>query len=515
MSNPRPVVLCVLDGWGLRSRRDNNAIALADTPVWDGLMARYPHAQLEASEGFVGLPAGQMGNSEVGHMTLGSGRVVMQDLPRIDAAVAGDTVRTLPAFRKFAAALKASGGTAHLLGLMSPGGVHSHQDQIAHLANILADAGIPVVVHALLDGRDTPPSSAAGYLAAFQAAAPRAVIGTVIGRFYAMDRDKNWDRVSQAYAAIVAGTGEAAPDARTAVERAEARGETDEFVRATVIAGYAGMRDGDGLVSANFRADRIREILSALLEPGFDGFSRNRVVSLAAAVGMTSYSAALDNRLETLFPSESIENVMGKVVSTAHKKQLRIAETEKYAHVTFFFNGGEEAVFPGEERILVPSPKVATYDLQPEMSAPAVTDKLVAAIASGQFDFIVVNYANTDMVGHTGDLNAAILAVQAVDACLGRLVAAVRSAGGMMLVTADHGNAEMMVDEDNGGAYTAHTTNPVPIVVVGDAVPVSGIRNGGLGDVAPTLLDLMGMGQPSEMTGNSLIERAGEARAAE
>ncbi|MEX2618219.1 MAG: 2,3-bisphosphoglycerate-independent phosphoglycerate mutase [Alphaproteobacteria bacterium] len=514
MSVPRPVVLCVLDGWGIRSRRDNNAIALANTPVWDELMAQYPHAQLEASEGFVGLPSGQMGNSEVGHMTLGSGRIVLQDLPRIDAAIADDTVRTLPAFRKFAAALKASGGKAHLLGLMSPGGVHSHQDQIAHLANILADAGIPVVVHALLDGRDTPPSSAAGYLADFQAAAPRAVIGTVTGRYYAMDRDGNWDRVSQAYAAIMSGSGEAAADVRAAIEQAQARGETDEFVRATVIDGYDGMRDGDGVVSANFRADRIREILSALLEPDFDGFARSQIVSVAAAVGMTSYSATLDNRLETLFPAESIENVIGKVVSAAHKKQLRIAETEKYAHVTFFFNGGEEAVFPGEERILVPSPKVATYDLQPEMSAPAVTDRLVAAIASGQFDFIVVNYANTDMVGHTGDLNAAIQAVQAVDACLGRLVAAVRSADGMMLVTADHGNAELMVDEDDGGAYTAHTTNPVPILVVGDAVSVSCVRNGGLGDVAPTLLDLMAVRQPPEMTGNSLIKRTGEARAA-
>ena len=478
-------------------------------------MAQYPHAQLEASEGFVGLPSGQMGNSEVGHMTLGSGRIVLQDLPRIDAAVADDSVRALPAFRKFVASLKASGGTAHLLGLMSPGGVHSHQNQIAHLANILADAGIPVVVHALLDGRDTPPSSAADYMADFQAAAPRALIGTVIGRFYAMDRDKNWDRVSEAYSAIMSGTGGSAPDAHTAIEAAEARGETDEFVRATVIDGYTGMRDGDGLISANFRADRIREILSALLDPGFDGFSRKQTVSLAAAIGMTSYSTDLDTHLETLFPSESIENVLGKVVSAAHKKQLRIAETEKYAHVTFFFNGGEEAVFPGEERILVPSPKVATYDLQPEMSAPAVTDKLVAAIASGQFELIVVNYANTDMVGHTGDLNAAIQAVQAVDTCLGRLTEAVRSAGGMMLVTADHGNAEMMVDDESGEAYTAHTTNPVPIIVFGDAVSVAGIRNGGLGDVAPTLLDLMAIAQPKEMTGHSLIKRAGEARAAE
>jgi 2,3-bisphosphoglycerate-independent phosphoglycerate mutase len=515
VNTPRPVVLCVLDGWGKRSRRDNNAIALADTPVWDQLMARYPHAELQASEGFVGLPSGQMGNSEVGHMTLGSGRVVLQDLPRIDKAVAEGAIAGLPAFRKFVAAMKDSGGTAHLLGLMSPGGVHSHQDHMAHLANMLADSGVPVVVHALLDGRDTPPSSADGYLARFQAAAPRAVIGTVIGRFFAMDRDKRWDRVEQAYAAMVSGTGETANDARAAVAQAAQRGETDEFVKPTVIAGYAGMRDGDGILSANFRADRIREILTAMLDPAFDGFARDRTVSFAAAVGMASYSTALDRFLDTLFPAESIENVMGAVVAAADKKQLRIAETEKYAHVTFFFNGGEETEFPGEERILVPSPKVATYDLQPEMSAPEVTDKLVAAVESGRFDLIIVNYANTDMVGHTGDLDAAIRAVEAVDSCLGRLESAVRAAGGMMLVTADHGNAEQMVDEETGEAHTAHTTNPVPIIVVGEAVPVAGIGNGGLGDVAPTLLDLMSIAQPPEMTGHSLIRRAGEARAAE
>ena len=515
MKPPRPVVLCVLDGWGQRSRRENNAIALAETPVWDRAMANCPHARLEASEGFVGLPSGQMGNSEVGHMTLGSGRIVQQDLPRIDTAVAENAIADLPACRKFISTMKSTGGTAHLIGLMSPGGVHSHQEHIAHLANLLADAGVPVVVHALLDGRDTPPSSAGDYLAAFQAAAPRAVIGTVIGRFYALDRDKRWDRVSRAYAAMVSGAGETAADAQAAVTQAAARGETDEFVLPTAIAGYAGMRDGDGILSANFRADRIREILSAFLDPEFDGFEREKTVSFSAAVGMTSYSTALDKFLDILFPAQTISNVMGKVVADAGKKQLRIAETEKYAHVTFFFNGGEETEFPGEERILVPSPKVATYDMQPEMSAGEVTERLVGAIESGVFDLIVVNYANTDMVGHTGDLQAAIQAVEAVDGCLGRLESAVLAAGGMMLVTADHGNAETMLDEASGEAHTAHTTNPVPVVVIGDGVSVSGIQNGGLGDVAPTLLDLMSIAQPAEMTGHSLITRAGEARAAE
>jgi 2,3-bisphosphoglycerate-independent phosphoglycerate mutase len=515
VKTPRPVVLCILDGWGERQARDNNALALADTPVWDRLMAACPHARLEASEGHVGLPAGQMGNSEVGHMTLGSGRIVRQDLSRIDAAVASNAIAGLPAFRNFVARLKDSGGAAHLLGLMSPGGVHSHQDHMAHLANALLDAEIEVVVHALLDGRDTPPTSADGYLAAFQDAAPRARIGTVIGRFHAMDRDRRWERVADAYAMLVTGDGETAPNARAAVAQALARGETDEFTRPTAIAGHAGMQDGDGLLAANFRADRMREILAALLDPEFDGFAREKRVRFAAALGMTSYSHALDPFLETLFSKPPVEDTLGAVVAAANMTQLRIAETEKYAHVTFFFNGGEEREFPGETRILVPSPKVATYDQQPEMSAPAVTDRLVAAIADDEFDFIVVNYANTDMVGHTGNLAAAMRAAEAVDHCLGRLEEAVRLAGGMMIVTADHGNAETMIDADTGAAHTAHTTNPVPIVLVGDAVRVGALADGGLADIAPTVLDLLALAPPAAMTGQSLIRRAGEARAAE
>jgi len=515
VKTPHPVVLCILDGWGERQARDDNAIALAETPVWDRLMATCPKGLLDASEGHVGLPAGQMGNSEVGHMTLGAGRIVPQDLPRIDEAVASDAIATLPAFEKFVARLKASGGTAHLLGLMSPGGVHSHQDHIAYLANALLKAGIPVFVHALLDGRDTPPSSADGYLAAFQDAAPLARIGTVIGRFHAMDRDRRWERVASAYAMLVTGAGAAAPDARAAVAQALSRGETDEFVQPTVIGGYAGMRDGDGFIVANFRADRVREILAALLDPGFADFARDARIRFAAALGMTSYSTALDSFLDTLFPKQPVEDTLGAVVAAAKLTQLRIAETEKYAHVTFFLNGGEEREFPGETRILVPSPKVATYDLQPEMSAAEVTDRLVAAIADGGFDLIVVNYANTDMVGHTGNLAAAIRAVAAVDGCLGRVEEAVRLAGGMMIVTADHGNVETMTDAGSGDAHTAHTTNPVPVVLVGDAVRIARLADGGLADVAPTVLDLLGLTQPAAMTGQSLIARAGEARAAE
>ncbi len=511
----RPVILCVLDGWGERAERADNAVALAQTPNWDRFAETYPHAHLDASEEQVGLPAGQMGNSEVGHMNLGAGRPVLQDLPRIDTAIKEGTVADIAALQEFVVALKRSSGTAHLLGLMSPGGVHSHQDHIVYLTHFLADEGIPVTVHAFLDGRDTPPRSALDYLAAFQGAAPRARIGTVSGRYFAMDRDKNWDRVRLAYAAVADGEGAAAADALGVIRDAYDRDESDEFVRPSVIAGYDGMRDGDGLLVANFRADRIREILTALLDSDFSEFVGRNPRRFAAAAGMTSYSDALDRHLSTLFPSLPVENVLGHVVSAANLRQLRIAETEKYAHVTFFFNGGEEREFEGEDRILIPSPKVVTYDLQPEMSAPELTDRLVAEIEGGTYDFIVVNFANTDMVGHTGVLGAAISAVEAVDRCLGRLEAVVRAAGGAMILTADHGNAEMMTDAGTGQPHTAHTMNMVPVFVVGDAVGVQALREGRLADIAPTVLDLLNSPQPAEMTGQSLIVRYGEARAAE
>jgi 2,3-bisphosphoglycerate-independent phosphoglycerate mutase len=514
---PRPVVLCVLDGWGYRKEREDNAIALARTPVWDRLMAECPHALLDASAGAVGLPDGQMGNSEVGHMNIGAGRIVLQELPKISKAAAGGALAKNKVLRAFIDALKASGGTAHLMGLVSPGGVHSHQEHIAALARIIAAAGVTVAVHAFLDGRDTPPRSARGYLEDLlteidDTAAP-VFVATVTGRYYAMDRDKRWERIELAYDALVSAEGERAPDALAAVDDAYARGESDEFVRPTVIAGFGGMADGDGLLMANFRADRARQILTALTDPDFDGFTRARVVDFAARAGLVQYSEALNERMTALFPAESLPGTIGEVVAKAGLKQLRIAETEKYAHVTFFLNGGEEREFKGEDRILVPSPKVATYDLQPEMSAYEVTDKLVEAIGRGRYDLIVVNYANTDMVGHTGDLAAAIKAVEAVDACLGRLDAAVRAAGGALLITSDHGNAELMRDAANGQPHTAHTTRLVPVVVSSAAAQVPALKNGRLCDVAPTLLALMRLPQPKEMTGGSLIAASGAALA--
>ena len=513
MSDRRPIVLCVLDGWGERRERDDNAIAQANTPVWDRLVATEPHARLDASEGHVGLPRGQMGNSEVGHMNLGAGRVVMQELPRIDAAIADGSLARNPRLLAFIDALRANGGTAHLLGLLSPGGVHSHQSHIAALARILREAGIPVAVHALLDGRDTPPRSALDYMRTFLADAPGSTVATVTGRYFAMDRDKRWDRVGRGYAVLVDGAGERATDPLAAIDAAYARGESDEFVQPTAIGEYTGMADGDGLLMANFRADRAREILTALVDPTFDGFDRARTVRFAATVGMVEYSSALAPIVAALFPPQALHDVIGEVIAKAGRRQLRIAETEKYAHVTFFFNGGEEQVFEGEERILVPSPKVATYDLQPEMSAPVVTDRLVEAIGSGRFDFILVNYANTDMVGHTGNLAAAVKAVEAVDACLGRLEAAVRDAGGTMLITADHGNAEQMRDVSTGQAHTAHTLNLVPLLVVNGGTGIQAVQDGCLADIAPTVLELMDLPRPAAMTGHSLIVRRHAHRA--
>jgi 2,3-bisphosphoglycerate-independent phosphoglycerate mutase len=512
-SRPRPVVLCILDGWGCRADRDDNSIFLANTPNWDRFMRESPHSLIQASELFVGLPSGQMGNSEVGHMNLGAGRVVMQDLPRIDQAIADGSLARSPELAAFIAKLKASGGTAHLMGLLSPGGVHSHQDHMAALARLLAEAGVPVAVHAFLDGRDTPPRSALEYLdkfAADTAAYSGVRIATVSGRYYAMDRDKRWDRVEKAYRALVVAEGATAPDARTAVTQSYAADKNDEFVLPTVIDGYRGMADGDGLLMANFRADRAREMLAALLDPEFDGFARPRSVRFAAALGMVEYSTELNRFLAALFPPEDLRDTFGEVVSRAGLTQLRIAETEKYAHVTFFFNGGRETEFPGESRILVPSPRVATYDLQPEMSAPEVTVKLVEAIDQGRFDAIVVNFANTDMVGHTGDLRAAVAAVEAVDHCLGRLADAVRRTGGTLLITADHGNAEMMRDPATGQPHTAHTLNPVPLVLVNPPAGVTGLASGRLADVAPTLLSLLDLAQPAAMTGRSLLLRAAE-----
>ena len=505
MQRRRPVMLVILDGWGWREDPADNAIRQAKTPAFDRLWQNGPHGFLHTCGEDVGLPDGQMGNSEVGHLNIGAGRVVMQDLPRIGKAIASGEIARAPAPRNLIAKLKASGGTCHLLGLVSPGGVHSHQDHAAALAKILTDAGVPVLVHALTDGRDTPPQSSAADIKRLIAALPPSVrIATVCGRYFAMDRDKRWDRVEKAYNAIVAADAPRFPDAPAVVADAYANKKFDEFIVPAVVGDYAGMKDGDGVLCFNFRADRVREILGAMLDPDFAGFKRQRIVRFAAAVGMTQYSDELDKLMATIFPPQTLKNILGEVAAEAGRTQLRMAETEKYAHVTYFLNGGREEPFSGEDRIMVPSPKVATYDLQPEMSAPELTDKAVAAIASGKYDLIVLNFANPDMVGHTGSLPAAIKAVETVDAGLGRIAQAIEKSGGALLVTADHGNCEMMRDPQTGGPHTAHTTNPVPLLLVG-ARNRALVAEGRLADIAPTLLELMELPKPKEMTGVSLL----------
>ncbi|MEL6426507.1 MAG: 2,3-bisphosphoglycerate-independent phosphoglycerate mutase [Pseudomonadota bacterium] len=501
---PRPVILCILDGWGLREEVADNAVALAETPNFDRVMATCPSAQLVAHGPAVGLPEGQMGNSEVGHTNIGAGRVVWMDLPKIDNAIADGSFATNPALGEFIATLRESGGTAHLAGLASPGGVHAHQRHIAEAARVIAAAGVPVAIHAFTDGRDVAPTSAAEQLAALEADLPEgARIATVIGRFFAMDRDTRWDRVSRAYELMRNGSGSSFATATDAVAAAYNDDITDEFIEPAVIDGYGGMADGDGLLFLNFRADRAREILSAFLDPAFGGFARE-TVDLAAACGMVEYSDAHNGWMDVMFPAEDIPNTLGAWVAAQGKAQFRIAETEKYPHVTFFLNGGVEVPNPGEDRMMPKSPNVKTYDLQPEMSAGEVTARLVSAIGSGTYDLIVVNYANPDMVGHTGDLSAAMAACAAVDAGLGEVLAAVDTAGGAMILTADHGNCEVMRDPVTGGPHTAHTLNPVPVALIGGPQGVA-LQSGKLADLAPTLLTLMGLPQPPEMTGASLI----------
>jgi 2,3-bisphosphoglycerate-independent phosphoglycerate mutase len=507
---PRPAVLCILDGWGHRPNPKDNAILDARTPNYDRLIATCPQGLIDASETFVGLPKGQMGNSEVGHMNLGAGRVAVPDMPRIDKAIEDGSLPKNPILTELIATLKKSGKACHLMGLASPGGVHAHQDHLVALANDIAGAGVSVWIHAFLDGRDTPPRSAQEYLEQIAGGLKKDLpikFATVSGRYYAMDRDKRWDRVEKAYEALVDAKGEKAGTPKEAVDKSYANDKDDEFVVPTVLDGYKGMQDGDGVLMFNYRSDRAREILTALLDPMFDGFKRGRLVEFADAVGMVEYSAALNEFLETLFPPVALKMGLGETIARAGLKQLRIAETEKYAHVTFFFNGGEERQFDGEDRILIPSPKVATYDLKPEMSAPEVTDKLVEAIGSGKYDLIVVNYANSDMVGHSGILSAAIRAVEAVDQSLGRLMEAVKKAGGVMLITADHGNAEQMYDEETHQKHTQHTLNRVPALLFNGPPGVRSLQDGKLADVAPTMLALMQVKQPAEMTGHSLLSQ--------
>ncbi|MBP3983744.1 2,3-bisphosphoglycerate-independent phosphoglycerate mutase [Pseudoxanthomonas helianthi] len=506
-SRPKPVVLLILDGWGHREDPADNALALAELPNWRRLLATCPHTLIHTEGRHVGLPDGQMGNSEVGHMNLGAGRIVYQDLTRIDAAIEDGSFFANAELAAACDAAKADGGTLHVFGLLSPGGVHSHENHIFAMLDMAARRGVPkVAVHAFLDGRDTPPRSAEASLRALQdlcAKLGNAHVASVSGRYYAMDRDQRWDRVRKAWDAIVEAKSEHhAPDALAALQAAYARGENDEFVLPTVIDGAQPMRDGDAVVFMNFRADRARQLTAAFVSPTFDGFEARRP-KLARYVCLSEYDAKLP--APVAFPPDDLRHTLGELLAENGLAQLRIAETEKYAHVTFFFSGGREDPYADEERILVPSPKVATYDLQPEMSAPEVTDKLVSAIASGRFDAVVCNIANPDMVGHSGILDAAIQAAQAVDVAIGRIEAAVRAAHGALLITADHGNLEMMRDPQTGQPHTAHTVGPVPFVYVGERADAKLREGGALRDVAPTMLDLLGLPQPAEMTGRSLF----------
>jgi 2,3-bisphosphoglycerate-independent phosphoglycerate mutase len=505
MTTPKPVVLCILDGWGIGPTHDDNAPELADTPNFDRLMATCPHATLTTFGPDVGLPTGQMGNSEVGHTNIGAGRVVAMDLGQIDLAIEDGSFFENEALKDFIASVKTAGGTAHLIGICSDGGVHGHIRHILAAARTITEAGVPVAVHAITDGRDVPPKSANRFVPELDKGLPEgAHIASVIGRYYAMDRDNRWDRVQLAYHAMANGLGEEADTPLAAVTAAYARGETDEFIEPTVIADAPGIKDGDGLFCLNFRADRVREILRAFAQPDFDDFETGKRPKLSAILGMVDYSTDHNKWMRTVFPKKKIVNTLGEWVAKHGLRQFRLAETEKYPHVTFFLNGGKETPEKGEDRFMPPSPKVATYDLQPEMSAPQVADKLVEAIGQG-YDLIVVNFANPDMVGHTGVLAAAIEACETVDRGLGRALAALEKAGGAMIVTADHGNCETMIDPETGGPHTAHTMNPVPVILVGGPEGAK-LHDGRLADIAPTLLQLMNLEKPDEMTGQSLID---------
>ncbi|MEZ2600520.1 2,3-bisphosphoglycerate-independent phosphoglycerate mutase [Kluyvera intermedia] len=507
----KPMVLVILDGYGYREEQQDNAIFSAKTPVMDALWAKRPHTLIQASGLEVGLPDGQMGNSEVGHVNLGAGRIVYQDLTRLDVEIKERTFFTNPVLSGAVDKAVAAGKAVHIMGLLSAGGVHSHEAHIMAMVELAAERGAEkIYLHAFLDGRDTPPRSAKGSLQALEekfAALGKGRVASVIGRYYAMDRDNRWDRVEEAYNLLVEAKGQFQADtAVAALEAAYARDENDEFVKATVIRtegqADAAMEDGDALIFMNFRADRAREITRAFVNADFDGFKRRKEVKLGDFIMLTEYAA--DIKAPSAYPPASLENTYGEWMAKHDKTQLRISETEKYAHVTFFFNGGVEDPFKGEDRILINSPKVATYDLQPEMSSAELTEKLVAAIESGKYDTIICNYPNGDMVGHTGVMEAAVKAVEALDHCLDEVTHAIEKVGGQLLVTADHGNAEQMRDPATGQAHTAHTSLPVPLIYVGDK-SVKAVEGGKLSDIAPTMLTLMGMEIPQQMTGKPLF----------
>lgn len=506
----RPVALIILDGWGYSPDSQYNAIKQAHTPNWDKWWQSNPHTLLQCSGPFVGLPAGQMGNSEVGHMHIGAGRVINQDFSRINLAIEDQSWSQNLALLTAARAAKSVKSAVHIMGLLSPGGIHSHENHLFAAIKLLAANGAKnIIVHAFLDGRDTPPKSAKASILRLRNLLDDLAcgeIGSICGRYFAMDRDKRWDRIEKAYNCIVSHEAEyEAETALSALEKAYDRGETDEFVSPTIIKNdrSKAIQDGDSVIFMNFRADRARQLSQALCQDDFAGFTRQRTPKLKHFITLTQYSEDLPAKVA--FPPQSLANSFGEVVAQHGLQQLRIAETEKYAHVTFFFNGGDETIFPGEERELIPSPKVATYDLQPEMSAPELTDKLVAAIESQRFDAIICNYANPDMVGHTGNFPATLHAIECIDVCLGRVAQALEKVGGEMIITADHGNAEHMFNDITQQPHTAHTNTPVPVVYVGRPAKITR-ETASLVDVAPTMLYLMGLPKPAEMTGESFLE---------
>jgi 2,3-bisphosphoglycerate-independent phosphoglycerate mutase len=495
----KPILLCILDGFGIGDETDrNNAIARAKMPNYRRFLKQYPHSSLITSGLDVGLPEGQMGNSEVGHMTIGAGRIIFQDLPRINNAIADGSFAKNEKLQKLISDLKSSGKACHLMGLLSDGGVHSHINHIAFLANLLAENGVKVFLHAFLDGRDVAQKSAITYLRGLtptKGSDPLFQIATVSGRYFAMDRDKKWDRIELATNAMISAQGEKFSDAISAVEKAYENGATDEFIKPCVIGNYSGINEGDALIFCNFRADRARQISEKLFEK----------TSFSTALSLTEYSEKLNEFYQVLFPAVDIKNSLPEILEKENLKQLRIAETEKYAHVTFFFSAGREAEFKGEERILIKSPAVATYDLKPEMSALEVGENLLKAINSEKFDFIVVNYANCDMVGHSGMLEPSIKACETIDKQLEILEKAILEKDGLMLISADHGNIECMLDEHNN-PNTAHSTNPVPFILIGKNVENIKLQDGRLSDIAPTILHLMNITKPQEMTGKNLVK---------
>lgn len=501
------VILCILDGWGVNAAQEHNGIYLAKTPHWDRILKENPHTTLQASELYVGLPEGQMGNSEVGHMTIGSGRLNMQDLPRVDQAISQHTLENIPAFQSFIKQAKTGTKVIHLLGLLSPGGIHSHQNHILALATLLAERNFQIKIHSFLDGRDTPPQMAASILKDFiPRLPPSASLETIGGRYFAMDRDNRWERIQKAYDSIVSGKSPLSKDFIATIQSYYDQNIGDEFIPPYQSSTYTGMKEGDALMMVNFRADRVRQLLTAILSPSFDSFDRSTPIHFSATLGLFDYSPALTPLIPPLFCKDSINNTLGDVISQRGLHQLRLAETEKYAHVTFFFNGGREVVFPGENRHLIPSPAVATYDLKPEMSAAEITHYLTEQLKRDYYDLIVVNYANADMVGHTGVIPAIIHALETLDECLGTLATTAKEMKYALIITADHGNVEMMVDPTSKTPHTAHTLNPVPFVLMNvQGTSQKNLHPGTLQDIAPTILKIMGIPIPLEMTGKALF----------